>query len=457
MSQSRKDRLLLISYHFYPDPAVGARRPVQFARSLHDAGFEIDVLTVFREQGVHPEYINRMYTVREYEGFINPAWRYLKRLFRSDREEASAAAAEPVGVSGRDRADTGSAAGSEYSESLVTRMKRYFFSFQALLSAKKLWTATCILKLVLLRLGGKKYGIVLTSSPPACVNLVGLVARALFRARWICDLRDPVTNWDTASPVTVTGLRVSIEDWLEEKYLQTADSIVVTTPSYEQALFEGLRGNKTGQDITLLYNGFDRSPVEHEEIQDKEMGEGRMRIVYAGSLYMNRDPFPFLHAIRDVIEKVPAAADRLLVDFYGQCDSFANIPLGKWIDDNGLGENVRLRGNVDADQLDGIYRDAEVLLVFAQQQPRQIPAKIFEYMPYKTAILAIAENESDTARLLAGIDEYHVVESSTDEISRTLQDLMSVAGKPFPEAALEKIMFYSRQNQNRLLIDECRR
>jgi hypothetical protein len=72
-------KVLLISYHFYSGTSIGARRPTEFVKSLHDVGYCIDALTLNREQASSVDFFDRLYSINEYPDPINLVSKAIKK------------------------------------------------------------------------------------------------------------------------------------------------------------------------------------------------------------------------------------------------------------------------------------------------------------------------------------------------------------------------------------------
>ncbi len=439
-------RVLLISYHFYPDSAVGARRPTEFAKSLSEQGFEIDVLTVRSGAPRDVDFASSTYEVKEFQDPINWLWKVVKNLklkFVSDNDKKNSSVIKTESL----MTDKEKRAVEYKNESLLRRLKRYVLSYQALLSAQKLWIVCCIFRLLFLKLKGKKYDIVLSSSPPFSVSVVSLVAKKLFSAKWVCDFRDPLIQWEDVYPECISGYRVFVEEYLNNKFFEASSHLIVTTPSFYAELKDALSENN-GDKLSLIYNGYDGMLRESSRSQ----GDEKFRIVHAGTLYMNRDPMPFLKAVKKIKDSKDELSGKLVVDFYGDCFEWGGNNLVNWIKDNGVEGSVILHGRVPVSELTEIYNGADMLLAFAQKQPKQIPAKIFEYIPYSGVILTVAESDSDTAKLINQGGLGRVSSDSIDEIYCSILDVYrdreAVKGDTVSLSKSE----YSRMSQNYKLI-----
>ncbi len=445
MSSHCNKKVLLISYHFYPDSAVGARRPTEFARSLAKAGFEVDLLTVKGKETRNLDFVSNLYEVVELKDPINWIWRKLKKV------KSTSGASQAVGAKNSVKTESLMTDEEKYAvgnreEPLKQRLKRYVLTWQALFSAQKLWILFCLFQLLWLRVKGNKYDFILSSAPPFSVAVIALAAKKLFSARWICDFRDPLIQWEDVYPGCISQYRVWLEERLDRKFLSVSDHVIVTTPSFYFELEERLKlDSGKVEKLALVYNGFDGG-LKSVLAKDKSL----FRIVHAGSLYMNRNPMPFLEAVREIKNAGGELAEKLIVDFYGDCRKWGGVDLVDWITENKLEEVVLLHGKISVDALGEIYQQADILLAFAQKQQKQIPAKIFEYIPYDGTVLAITESDSDTAKLLNN-DIGKAVDDSVDEIYDLLVNLY-VSRKSVPSSSKE---VFSRGFQNKKLINLC--
>ena len=454
----RTNQVLLISYHYYPDPAVGSRRPTEFVKELVRQGWKVDVLTAgMKERNERqPDGIGHVYRIKELPDPVNGIWKLLRKLLRNKflmarptYENKSTNSTEQMVL----RKDVY----VESDETLLLKIRRYLLSYQALLSAKKIWFLICLFKILQLRLQGKKYDLIITSSPPSVVNLLGMIAKRVFATKWMCDLRDPVIQWEHIYRECICDARKWVENKLEEKYIATADKITVTTPGLKKHIESRWPADGPDEDrIQVIFNGYDAPQLfctKHTKPTES------LIIIYAGSLYMNRNPLPFFEALRLLIESGGIQPDRLSVYFYGDCNTWNEINLCEWVNNHHLHEIVHFMGNVQVEKLHQVYSSASLLLVFAQEQPLQVPAKIFEYIPYSATILAITEADSDTSNFL-GANNLGVVSGPTQyEILTALKSIHHQRNMPAPAGKnnLAKIKpRYSRAAQNRVFIELCK-
>lgn len=433
-----KKRVLLISYHFYPDRAVGAKRTTQLAESLQNEGWIVETIT---RKLTQPEEAKRqstesygtVYSLYQHPGIVDPLWRKIKGSGNhpSDNDYPADSGAEPTNPdSGKD---------AEVSESLLQKSKRYLFSLQALLDANKSWLFLSFLYLVYLRLRGQQYDLVISSSPPASVHLVGLLAKAIFGCKWIADVRDPLNLWHEVSPGSNSMMREKIEAWLEDTYYKHADALVVTTNPLKDRISEDIP--RASEKVNLIYNGYDGIRVE-----ERPRTDGGVKMVFAGSLYMNRNPFPLFKAIKRLGESTDDISQNVRLDLYGDCQYWNGHDLSKWITENNLEGKIQIHSFVDSENLEKILSGAHILVNFAQNQPLQIPAKTFEYLRYPAISLAITDSDSAVSRLMSD----HGLGVNSENSEDKLLDAIRIAIRKFDErdGSENSLEEFSRNHQN---------
>ena len=72
-----------------------------------------------------------------------------------------------------------------------------------------------------------------------------------------------------------------------------------------------------------------------------------------------------------------------------------------------------------------MLENATLLLLLAQEQPIQVPNKLYEYLGTRKPIIAVADNEGETARMLRTVGGHYVATELDDE--RSMADLLERA------------------------------
>ena len=383
--------ILLISQAFPPDPIVGALRAGNVARAFREAGYTVIVVTAAME-GERPG-------LREWEPGITIhavpiGARYRDRLTRSIRRLQ---ALVPF------RRDTPSRRGSEPSGGADARPAGG--AIRALLLSL-VWIPDDELRFVLpayraaRRLLRKRVDLVYTSAPSHSTNLAGLLLKRLHGVRWCAEFRDP---WCYPHAPAVTPLVERVNEYLEQRCINAADHLVTVTDQagdlYRQRL------GRSGGKVVVVRNGIPAILPR----TDRRKGEP-FRIVYSGSIYGGRNPQAFLRAAAEVSQECAASGIPLAIDmFVGNGHPGGAVPLDAWVAQHGITPTVRLHDWIPHTELQQLLRQADLLLLLAQQQPLQVPNKLYEYLGTGVPILAIADEHGETARMLRQVDGHYVV------------------------------------------------
>jgi len=264
-----------------------------------------------------------------------------------------------------------------------------------------------------------------TTAPPFSDHLVGLVLRIRRRFTWIAEFRDPWSDnpwkpWFVRSRATD-----SIERWLENRCLLSSDGVVTVTRAYADTLV-ARHGVRLATKLLVVRNGVPAvSPVTATD-------PATFRIVYAGSFYHGRNPKPFLAAVAELHREAAATARRLDVRFVGDCRQFDGESLASEVERLGLPTVVTFVDWLPHEESVTLMREADLLLLLAQNQPLQVPNKLYEYLGTGRRIFAVADENGETARLLRETGGHFVVSpSDTPEVmAHVLAQAVAAAGSP---------------------------
>jgi glycosyltransferase involved in cell wall biosynthesis len=288
---------------------------------------------------------------------------------------------------------------------------------------------------------------ILVSSPPMSALIGALWAGRRAHTPVVIDFRDPCYN---GPPLETLKGSAWLRGWwlvrLEPWAMKRAAAIVCTSPSLASMLKD--RYPERATDIHCIPNGFDGEPLA------PTFRAGLLNIVFAGAIYFNRDPFPFLEAVDELLRGPDVDPARIRILFVGECDSFRGTSIREWLAGRPAESVTELRPPVGQAELQQIYSEATVLLNLAQKQPMQIPAKTFEQLASGKELLLLCEEDSDTGRLVRGVRGVHRVDGAdVPAITDVLRDLYRrhvIEGRYEPPLPAD-IAPFSRQAQNEKL------
>lgn len=385
-------RVLFFVYHFHPSPEIGAKRPSEMARRFLLDGRSVDVIhagTVgpsdARDAG-GTQYCSQRRGVPVPPNFVSEAWRFIKRrILRSGYSKPG---------SGPDTAVSGHSSEPKPPQRPVRRFPvRWYLSMESLFGGLKLWTAACVFP-VLSAIRKNAYDVVVTSAPPMNTALVIWMLRLapVRRFRWILDLRDPFVT--PPSPESSSALRSFLEAAAERACFRSCDVIVVASPGLKADIER--RHPDFSAKVHVVYNGYDGQP----SFEPPYPPPGPLRLLAAGTIYLNRDPRPLLDAVAIARSKLRSSAEPFRVTILGRCEYPTESELREWISRRSLADAVDVVGAVPPDEVSRYVDDSHVLINFAQGQKMMIPAKTYEYMASGKETLTITEPDSDTAEVV---------------------------------------------------------
>lgn len=379
---SVQGRILIASYHFPPDAAVGGLRMAKAARLLPEFGWQTYVLTVrdeHREEGLDTSRLEGLedvpiVTTDVLPGLLAALVRAKNRLLNRKPGAPSAAAANVTSAAPV--------------ETLGARLKRYAVSLFVLLpDEKKNWSIRAAFKAVRL-IRRHRIDWVLTSGPPFSGHLVGLVAKLLTRAKWVADFRDP---WIEMLPERYPYTRSRFSDWLEgcmERAVMTAaDKVIATTERMCLSMaqrYPALDRHK----FVCIPNSIDTGSFPADEADKYD----ELTITYAGTLYFDRTPEPLFKAVQQLIASGKARPGAIKIKLLGNCRQIEGTDTTAIAGRYGLGDVVDILDRVPYPQALRIMQRSHLLLLLAPERHRLVvPAKIFDYLGSGSQILALAE------------------------------------------------------------------
>ena len=385
-------RILIASYHYPPDAAVGGLRLAKFTRYLAELGWQPYVLTVrddLRQSGLDSDRMRGLEQIpvvrtgqwpRVVEALVR-----VKSLLRRRRTQSSA---PTVHVADQ-------ATGAK--EGFNAKLTRYVVSLLVLLpDEKKNWSMRAALTApVLIR--RHRISWILTSGPPFSVHVIGVVSRLFTRVRWVADFRDPwIDMVPHRFPNTRSRLSDALERWMEALTVRWADRVVTTTERMRSAMAERYPSIPSER-FVCIPNSIDTAaiPAAAPNAFDK------LTITYAGTLYFDRTPEPLFRAVADLLASGRASASDIRIVLMGDCRQINGVDTTSIVRQYGLDTVVELIDRVPYPEAVAMMQRSHLLLVLAPERHQLVvPAKIYDYLGTGSAVMALAESGA-TADLMA--------------------------------------------------------
>jgi glycosyltransferase involved in cell wall biosynthesis len=414
--------ILLVSQAFPPESVVGALRAANVARAFIEAGHRVIVVTAAmpgEAPGVRPWMPGAIvHTLALGPRYRDRFTAWLRRYGPGIRRPAapSAVGLSPTNTPRADNAGTG--------------------GLRAL-ALSLVWIPDDELRFVLpayrvARRVLKEVDLVYTTAPPHSTNLVGWLVRRLHGTRWCAEFRDP---WCYPQKIPITPFVERVNQFLERRCIRAADHLV--TVAEQTAELYRQRLGPAASKVVLVRNGI---PVLHPRPERRTREP--FRIVYSGSIYGGRDPRAFLDAVASLLPELEQTGRSLSVDlFVSDARSAGDMPIEAYIQRLGIEHVARIREWVPHAEIERILRDADLLLLLAQRQPLQVPNKLYEYLGTGVPILALADADGETARMLRAVGGHYLVDrDNATEIAAALRAALDASVKSTDTAAAPAVL-----------------
>jgi glycosyltransferase involved in cell wall biosynthesis len=360
-------KILLVSFYFPPAGGGGVQRPLKLASHLPDVGVQVHVLAPDDSKWIHRD-----------EELELPAHAVVHR-------------AHYIGPRGRLPADElyGLQGIARFMRQVALTPRRF-----VLPDENGLWALTAIKEAIrIVREEG--IDVVVTTSPPNSIHLIGAAVRQRTGIRWIADLRDSlISKSDRHVERMSVRAKEHVQHWVAALVANRADGIVGVTDS----IIEELRRVNPDLRAVVVPNGADYEDFHGLEYESSE----RFRITHTGSFFGKRDPRPFLEAL--------AACDECVVArFVGEFRRSDQV----WAERLGLGDRLELERFLPRGRALELQRNSEALLLLLPEigaRGRDVPSgKLFEYLAAGRPILALVPPDGAASDLVRAADAGIVV------------------------------------------------
>jgi glycosyltransferase involved in cell wall biosynthesis len=297
--------------------------------------------------------------------------------------------------------------------------------------------------------------IIWSTYPIATSHLIALMLNKISGIPWVADFRDPMTE----EGYPADPLQFKIYRWIEQKTIQNATCVVVTTPGVKKMYLDRYAVNNAEQ-IKIIQNGYDEDKFQQAEesindeivLQDRESANQILRIVHSGYIYPDeRNPKDLFKALSELkVEKI-ISSNTLRVEL--RATGFDEV-YGKIIAELQIDDIVHLLPAIThEDCIQDMLQADGLLLLQAANCNYQIPAKVYEYLRANKPIIALTDPEGDTAALLklegimtiARLDDKEEIK----DIFLRLGEIISQSQKCKKKHAAK----YSRQHQTKELVE----
>ncbi len=426
-------KILILAYDYPPNPSVGAQRPAAWMRYLPGHGLQPVLVTRHWE----PPFRQASDTLRPANGPI----------CREEDARGAVVIRVPFRPNLRDRLilrfGTERLAGLRKALSFFYAIAPFFSSFFDEKAGIYRAAEELIRK--------EAPALIIATGEPFVLFRYAAKLSKKYGIPWVADYRDA---WSLNYSMRHSGrgrrwLYQYLYPPIERSVVRSAASVMTVSPALCREL-----GDFLGRKLHLLPNGF---PEEIADIPPEARDpQAPFTLAYAGSLYDHQRVEVFLSGLRKFLRHAPSGAENLQVFFYGlnynprQRDRVRNF-------DPALRKYLRLSDRLPYRELIAKLKNADLLLLFANEKIDGSCMKIYDYVALGKPVLVAVNDHGSIASVIRDTGAGYLCENEED-VSRALEAAFSeYVRKETPRVSREKTEKYSRKNSVKILAEEIRR
>ena len=405
-----KGRILLLSYHFPPGQTAGALRWQKMVEFVCDAGWEVDVVarepnTAMDEdawgdlEGL-PSSV-RFFGVEDSKHKVDEVvapllsvanWIRGTRIGGTQRSQYSRVRPPPTAEY---RVTPTSLSSSDIEWRPIRDAPRRAFGATYRLAVQGTWAARAgtVAKKLVSESGD--YKALITCGPPHAIHVTGARIARRSSIPHILDLRDPWRFLERLHEPIASPVWTRVSAISEESCVRSAALMILNTPAAARRYREEY--SSMADRIISVPNGCDTIHDRH-----KQQRSGPLTVLFAGSIYLDRDPAPFFQGAGQMIRSLQVTPSEFRLVFVGLVESFEGTPTIELANKYGIAEFLELHPYETREQLQERLSQAHILLSLPQDSDMAVPSKVYEYMGYPAWLLVMADPGSATWELLEG-------------------------------------------------------
>ena len=262
----------------------------------------------------------------------------------------------------------------------------------------------------------KKYNpdLICSTTPIPSANIIASVLAKHADIPWVADYQDPFSyhNYPTSQ------LKTMAQKAIDKATLKNCSAAIFATENVRDLYkhkFSTVQENK----LYIVENGFDetnwRRLEGYKPSTQSPFNKNKFSLFYSGVLYPNgRNPMPLFEALSTLKAKNIVTRDSFELVFQGTGDGEKFTSILSELD---IVDLVKFTSKVP--YLDSLYymKAADALTLIQDEVfNMQVPGKLYEYFRTGRPVLAIAPNESATAKV-----------AGTYQLSKTSNDSSNIA------------------------------
>lgn len=284
--------------------------------------------------------------------------------------------------------------------------------------ADVIWVIPIVMKF-LFSIKKQETNVLLTTSPPHSLHIVGLILRKFLKIAWVVDYRDPWDRYPVYGDYEING---ALNRYVERKIALHADAVISTTETSNDILMDRHHDVSRAK-FHVVTNSYDEGKVS---IAYQE-STTHFVISYTGIFYPEKDPYTFFRALRSWFDSMDKEAlnkyeNVLKIQLIGSENKITRETIQKLE----LNNVIQFIPRVSHDEAIRLTRNSDMVLISSglggKTRPGWLPSKLFEYLGCRKPILAVVR-EGEMAGVIRRTNAGYVV---TSEDHKAIQEILEM-------------------------------
>lgn len=420
-------KVLIITYYWPPAGGPGVQRWLKFVKYL--PGYDIEPVVYIPENPTYPLIDNGLISE------VSPETTIIKHKIIEPYAWASAFS------KGNTKKISSGIIPNKKKQSLLQSIMLWVRGNLFIPDARVLWVKPSIAYLSNY-IKENNIDVVVTTGPPHSLHLIGLGLKEELGIKWLADFRDPWTTIGYHKELKLSASSAKKHKDLERKVLNTADVILVTSPTTKTE-FETL----TTKPIVVITNGYDTEKIIRQPLDEQ------FTIAHIGSFLSERNPQILWQVLAELINENTDFKSHFQLKLIGAVSQ----EVLDAITDNGLNAYVNNLGYVSHEKALVQQRKSQVLLLVEIDREETkciIPGKLFEYMVSERPIVAIGPQGADFSGIIKETNTgVFVTYSEKDKLKQTISGYFEQYQQGVLKSHAIGLQQYSRKNLTGKLAD----
>ncbi|MCH2450323.1 MAG: glycosyltransferase family 4 protein [Gracilimonas sp.] len=369
-------KVLIITYYWPPSGGSGVQRWVKFTKYLREFGWEPVIYTPSNPERPAIDRSLSEDIPKDVTVLTRPIWEphtFYKKIVGLKKDEKLGAGLMRTGNE----------------SSLFQDLSLWIRGNLFIPDSRKFWARPSVsfLKNYLIQ---NPVDAIISTGPPHSMHLIAMKISQNQSLPWLADFRDPWTNIDFFEDLKLSEFARKKHHKLEKKVLDSADNIVVVSPTMKKEFKE-----ITDSDISVIPNGFDDADFSNSEYEQSSV----FTISHIGMMSYTRNPEILWETLAELNNSEKDFKNEFKLQLIGKMDAAIRESIKKY----DIEELVEIHDYVPHNEITTIQQKSDALLLIVNNTPNAallLPGKLFEYLAAKRPIICISPVIGDIKQVM---------------------------------------------------------